>query len=452
MNRYKRYIFLLTLIFGIFILFSGKQIIFADQLQNAQSEKARLESELAQLEQEIALKQKELDGQKGQSASITRDIGILTTKIGKAKLDIKSKNLTIQKLSGEIDKKIGTIQSLTEKIEIEKESLAQLIRKSREIDDTPLINLLLTNKKISDVYGELENFSSIKKAIKDSVDSIKQIRGVNENEKSSLEKKKNQEMDVKAELESTKRAVEKNEADQKKLLSISKNKEKEYAQILKERQAKAAQIRAALFSLRDAGAIPFGDALKYAELASIKTGVRPAFILAILTQESNLGKNVGSCYLTDPLTGAGVGAKSGVVFKNLMKPSRDAGPFLEITKALGRDPYKTLVSCPLSVGYGGAMGPAQFIPSTWNSMKTKVAKNLGVSSADPWNPRDAIMASATFLGDLGASSGGYSAESQAAGRYYAGGNWNTLGKSYSASVMKHATNIQENMIDLLKGL
>jgi hypothetical protein len=46
--------------------------------------------------------------------------------------------------------------------------------------------------------------------------------------------------------------------------------------------------------------------LQFATEASQKTGVRPAFLLGILTQESNLGKNVGSCYLKDPSTGAGI--------------------------------------------------------------------------------------------------------------------------------------------------
>jgi len=448
MNLKKIGLFLFMFVF----LFSSCNFIYADLLQDAQNDRGRLESELAQLEKEIAEKQKDLDGQKGQSASIGRDISILTTKIGQAKLDIKAKDLTIKKLGGEIDKKNLTITELTEKIETEKETLAQLIRKNREIDDMPVIALLLSSDSISDMYGDVETFSSIKKAIKNSVDEIKNVRGVEEAEKKSLEEKKKKETDVKVELETSKRQVEKNEVEKKQLLSVSKNKEKEYQKILSERQAKAAQIRAALFSLRDAKAIPFGDALKYAEIAQKSTGVRPAFVLAILTQESALGANVGSCYITDPLTGAGVGVNTGKVFQKVMSPTRDVGPFIEITKSLGRDPYKTRVSCPLSIGWGGAMGPSQFIPSTWNGVKNSVANIIGVGYVDPWNPEHAVIASSYFLSQLGANKGGYSAEFEAAARYYAGGSWKTLGKGYATSVLKHATNIQENMVDLLKDL
>ena len=102
----KKRIYFIVVILAIFVGSFVYQIptIRADVLlENAQADKARLESELAKLEQEIAAKQKELDGQKGKSVSISRDISILTAQIQKSKLDIKAKNLVIQKLGGEIN-------------------------------------------------------------------------------------------------------------------------------------------------------------------------------------------------------------------------------------------------------------------------------------------------------------------------------------------------------------
>jgi hypothetical protein len=171
-------------------------------------------------------------------------------------------------------------------------------------------------------------------------------------------------------------------------------------------------------------------------------------------QESALGKNVGSCYLTDPSTGAGVSVKSGNSFPNVMKPSRDVRPFIEITKSLGLDYLKTLVSCPQSVGWGGAMGPAQFIPSTWELFISRITQATGASVPNPWNPRDAFTASAMYLGDLGADSGTYSGEQNAACRYYSGSacTKSALIKSYGTSVMAKADNIQRTMIDPLQGI
>ena len=458
MYRYTKFFSLLLIITiiigGLFFSNFRIQHAQADQLlANAQADKARLEAELASLEKEIVAKQKQLDDQKGQSVSISRDIAVLTTQIQKSKLDIKSKNLTIQKLGGEITQKNQAIESLSTKIENEKESLAQLIRQEREIDEKSILALVLSKDSLSDAYGDIDAFSSIKKGIQSSVDEINGVKTETESEKQDLELKKNAETDAKVELENAKQKVELSEADKQKLLSISKGKEAEYQKVLADKAKRRSEILAALFNLRDTAAIPFSKALEYANLASQKTGIRPAFLLAILTQESNLGANQGSCYLTSATTGAGVGIKSGTIVSNLMKPTRDVQPFMDITTALGRDPYKTQVSCPIGgFGYGGAMGPAQFIPSTWKMLANRIATLLGIKTPDPWYPRDAFMASAIYLTDLGAGAETYTAERNAACKYYSGSSCGLVkgNTTYGDSVYAKATNIQTTMIDPLQ--
>ena len=266
-----------------------------------------------------------------------------------------------------------------------------------------------------------------------------------------LTERQRRELDARYEVERSRQQVAANEAQKKSLLEVVKNEEKTYADVLAERQRQADQIRSALFDLRDAEGIPFAQALAYATEAEQATGVRAAFILAILEQESNLGKNVGQCLLVNTETGAGKGKNTGRPFSNVMHPTRDVPIFIEITSSLGRDPFNTPVSCPQSIGYGGAMGPSQFIASTWNIYKKQLANKLNVGTADPWIPQHAIMATALFVEDLGADKGGYSAEREAAGRYYAGGNWKTLGLGYAASVIALAEKHQDN-IDFLKSI
>jgi membrane-bound lytic murein transglycosylase B len=139
-----------------------------------------------------------------------------------------------------------------------------------------------------------------------------------------------------------------------------------------------------------------------------------------------------------------------------MKPGRDTVPFQTITAALGRDPSKTLVSCPIGgSGYGGAMGPAQFIPSTWTLLETRIASALGETTPDPWYPQDAFMASALYLTDLGASGTSYTANRNAACKYYSGRKCDSKAPAnsfYGDSVMNKATSIQQQMIDPLQTL
>ncbi|ETB63730.1 TPA: hypothetical protein DIC38_02955 [Candidatus Nomurabacteria bacterium] len=453
--KFKLYLFFILFIVFLsgFVFLNIKTEAANQALETAEIDKAKLEKELIQLEKEIVQKEKELAGQKGQSASLSRDISILTTQINKAKLDIQAKNLTIKKLGGEITEKSKQIQSLNSKIEKEKESLAQLIRKERLLDNKSIFSIMLSQESVSEAYSDLATFSSIKEGIQNSMDEIRGVKTLTEEERKSLEEKKNKETDTKVELENAKKKVELSEAEKQKLLSISKNKEVEYSKVIAERQAEATKIRARLFELAggvSGGGIPFGDAVKYAEYASSKTGVRTAFILGILKQETGIGKNVGLCYLNDSQTGESRGMNTGKIFKNGMSPTRDVPPFLTITKKLGIDPYNTRVSCPIEgvPGWGGAMGPSQFIPSTWMLFASKIAEKMGVSTANPWNPEHAIMATAIYLQNLGASGGSYTAEINAACKYYSGRSCSdpaVKNAFYGKSVMSHATTIEKEI-------
>jgi len=448
------FIFITTLIFNNYIY--STQIVNAENqaLTNAQADKQRLERELQDLEKEIAQKQQELSAQKGQSVSISRDIAILTTQIKKSKLDIQSKALVIKKLGGEIDAKGKKIAALSTKIEREKESLAQLIRKERQIEDKSIIHLVLSQDNISDAYSDISNFASIKRGIQESVDEINGVKKLTEAERKDLEKKKNEETDNKYQLETAKAKVELTEKEKSNLLNISKSKETEYQKVIDEKNKRKAQILSAIFNLVGGSQqINFEQALTYAKEAGKQFNIDPAFLLAILTQESNLGKNVGQCYLTDTTTGNGKGANTGSAQVRVMSPTRDIPVFLSITSKLGLDYTSTRVSCWIPMyrkdktayGWGGAMGPAQFIPSTWKMFEGRLKSVLG-REASPWNPRDAFFASAMYLTDLGAVGNTPSLQHRAACKYYGTGGATC---SYSNSVMKYKIGIQNN-IDLLQ--
>ena len=134
-----------------------------------------------------------------------------------------------------------------------------------------------------------------------------------------------------------------------------------------------------------------------------------------------------------------------------MKPSRDIKPFLEITKSLGKDPFSTPVSCPIpSVGgYGGAMGPAQFIPSTWMIYKGRLEKILG-REPNPWSIKDAFLAAALYLADYGARKQSYSAEWRAAMIYFSG-TTNLRYRFYGDSVMQITKQYEKDIKAIEKG-
>lgn len=422
---------------------------------NPQDKKAVCEAELASYQKEIDALQAQLDSQKKKSGTISADVSILQNEIAQAKTKIKSRQITIEKLAGDIKGKELKIVSLEDKISNQKESLGQLVRKTNELENRSFVGLILSSRNLSDFYSDAGTFSSIKTSLKNSVDELRGVRNLTESEKEALQNKKDQELGAKTELENAKKKVEVSESEKKRLLSLSKQKESEYAKYKSDKELAAAKIRAALFTLAGGGGgIKFGDAYAYALEAQQKTGVNPAFLLAIFTQESNLGQNTGTCYLSNSTTGAGITLKTKSAIAKVMSPTRDVPVFLRITAALGRDPYKTLVSCPQAIGWGGAMGPAQFIPSTWVMFQEKVKAATGKKTADPWVAEDAFMASAIYLANLGAGTGNYADEKNAACKYYSGQSCikSKAAAGYGASVMAKKNVIQTTKIDPINNL
>lgn len=448
---------LVTLVLGMLIGTTGVSFVYRVPEAVAQTtpdREAVLQGELDSLQQEMEGLNGTIKNLQGEKQGLDRDIKLLNAQVARSNLNIRQKNLQLQRLGTDITDKKTRVNVLSAKLERERKSLSQLVRKTNELDQTSMVEVILAQENISDYFLDADSFLAIRAGIKTSMDQLRGVKQATETEQNALEDKQRKEADARAEMEKAKRAVERTEGEKKTLLSITKNKEKTYQGVLADKKKRAAQIRAALFALRDSGEIPFGKALDYATLASSKTGVRPAFILAIFSQESSFGKNQGSCLLKDKVTGSGVGVRSGSVILKVMKPDRDVEPFLVIANETGRDPFNTRVSCPQEIGWGGAMGPAQFIPSTWMMLRNRVAGNLGIATVDPWTPRDAFMAAGVYLGDIGASGGTRSAERDAACRYFSGSKCSksTWAAGYGDSVIAKADNIQENMIDPLNNL
>jgi len=452
MRAMTRKIVVAFVFIAIIISFKTQTVFSAfDCLQlttsSSQTNKDFCRNELAQIEAQLAELLNRQKEQQKQTGTLKGDVDYLNSQINALKTKVKARSLAIAQLKVSINEKVSKIGSLNDRIAREHASLAQLLRNTNEFDNANLVGLVLSNQSLSEFYNDIESYSSIKQSIKNSVDEIKGIKIVTEEEKINLEKKQDAETDAKAELENAQRKVAQSEAEKKKLLAISKEKEASYLKLAAEKKAQADKIRSALFPLAGTTQkIEFGTALIYANEAKALLGIDPAFLLAIFTQESNLGSNVGQCYLSDLTSGYSINRATGKVWANGMKASRDLEPFIEITGRLGIDPLQTAISCPVAStgGYGGAMGPAQFIPSTWAIFENRLLKLLGYE-ASPWVPKDAFMASAMYLTDLGAIGSSASAQHRAACRYYGSGGASC---AYSRSVMSLRSKIQDN-IDLL---
>lgn len=377
-----------------------------------------------------------------QKNTLQNQISTLKKKVQNLEYQINQGNIMVKDLNIQISDTQVSITKTSSDIEDSKSQISAILRSLYEEDQKPSFVVLLEGN-LSDFFSNLAYLEGLNSKVSDLLENTKNLKSYLEGQMTKMDDEVGQLQKTIALQGLQKKENEQNKKQQEQYLKLT---EAQYQQQLKDKQEteqKASKIKAQLFQMVGVSKVPtFGEALEVAKTAANMAGIRPAFLLAVISQESAIGRNVGQCMLVDPNTGAGKKVSSGAATIRVMKPARDVQPFLQLTASLGRDPYNTPVSCwipayvgGLPYGWGGAMGPAQFIPSTWN-LFTGQLKNLLGQAADPWGIKDSFVASGLYLADLGASAQTASKESSAASRYYGGSS------AYARSVMSRASCIQ----------
>ena len=392
--------------------------------------------------------EKDVSKTKGEKDTLQNKIYILRNTIKNLDSQIYQGNIMIKDLTDQIYSTQGSIDQTSLKIDEIKNNLSNILQLQYENDQQSPTVILLKNETFTDFLNELMELERLSLKTREFLENIKNLKVSLVDQKDNMDGERNN-LESVVKIQGIKK--QENIQTRQEQESVLKMTEVEYQKQLGEKaeaEKKVAEITTRIFNLAGIPEAPtFGEALELAKYVENILGIRPAFLLAIFKQESNIGKNVGQCYLKDPETGSGVGINTGRKIDRVMKPSRDVQPFLSITKELGRDPYSTRVSCPMSKGYGGAMGPGQFIPSTWVGYRDRVKAITG-KSADPWNIRDAFIATGLYVSDYGAKNQTYDGEWRAAMIYFSGTSkrtsYNYYG-FYGDSVMAITKNLQKDI-------
>ncbi|MBI3088795.1 MAG: lytic murein transglycosylase, partial [Candidatus Colwellbacteria bacterium] len=428
----------LVVAFALFLYVGGSVLAPAPGGTLAVTEdRASLEAELRKLEAQMADYEKTISEYRSQGKSLQGEINILQTKIKQINTQIQAINLSLQRLNTNIYQTTNKIGDVEGNIDFNQEALADLIKKIDEQDQKGLMEILLENPKLSDFFGSVNDLMATQESVGITLEKLTQLRSELITQRELLAMEKEDVEALRVYQVQQKQAADGVRSEKDQLLKVTKGKESEYQKLLTETQKSAAEIRTRLYQLIGGGQMSFGQAYELASIAERATGVRAAFLLAVLDRESALGRNVGKCsYKTAMAPGPPYSSRD------------DVTPFLKITAELGLNPDTTLVSCPNADGaYGGAMGPAQFIPTTWVGYKDKVAAITGNSPASPWRNLDAFVAAALYLKSAGAGCN----ELAAAARYYCGSNWNryVCTQVYGRNVVEKAAQFEQD-IQLLK--
>ncbi len=449
----QRFVSLLIFSFFLFSIIQSSvtaPIFFQSKEAEAlyDEERAKLEEELEAVEKEIAGYERLIVTTKQEKQTLQNKINELRSRASKLSLQIKSANLNLEYLNVRIDETTTSIIKTTDKVSATKENLANALQSFYQLKQVSLLEILLGSGTISEFFDYSNALNNIQEKIQESIEELGALKLTLNKQNQELGSDKDETQKLLAMQLLQKSDLEKTEDEKVSLWHITDGNEDKYQQMLSESRQKANEIRARIYQLIGVKTqVTFGEALEIANWVSSRTGVRPALLLAVLTQESNLGQNVGTCNRPgDPPS------KS---WREIMKPSRDQQPFLQVCRELGLDPNITPVSCPMfrsgqQIGWGGAMGPAQFIPSTWMAYKDQVSKMTGNNPANPWDIRDAFAAAALYLSRWGAAKQTRDAEWRAAMIYFSGST-NTRYRFYGDNVLAIADRYERD-ISYLKEL
>lgn len=395
----------------------------------AEDQKNNLRQQIDEIQRQIDAFRSNISGLHQQGNTLKREISLLDSKVKAIELEIRRTALNIRVTEEGISDKNLALGQFEMKLDRERQLLGKYVQAVYEADQQGTLEMILSNEKLSDIFDRASSLQEVQQGIQESMKAIKQMRVELEGDRQILEDRREELNQLKVLQEIQRRVLAFQQEERKNLLAQTKGQESNYQSLLKKAKADAESIRKNLYLLEGVGlAMTLEKAYQYAKQASDLTGIRPAFLLAVLKKESSWGEKMGT----------------GTWRKDMHKRDQDA--FVQICDELNLDPDTTPVSRKPAYGWGGAMGPAQFLPSVWLSYRDRVAQLTGHNPPDPWDIEDAFVAASIKLTQAGAAAQTYNTEWKAAQIYFAGKRWNNpTYYFYGDQVMEMAGVIQDQL-------
>jgi len=394
--------------------------IFQKYSQTLLDCKAKTEEEMIKLDSQIEdISQKERSAE-WYLSKLNLDIRYLN-------YEIANLNLSISQLESEIKKREEAIRELDQALEHQKSILSEALRQVYEYDLTSYVEVLLGYGSLSDFGSKLMEVDKIQIELRAAMSEIQKAKDKMETEKVAMEKDTEEKSEYKKVQEYSKYSLAIRQDQQEYLLrqlaAAKTPLEREMARI----EAELIELKAAMNRIQSYLYGWLGYQPSWTEIFNVvarasQVGVRQSFLLATLQIESGFGYKANSFENRwGTRTVEKIKSKCGEGQLNSLLAIQKEHPHRNIL-----DPTKT----PMS--YACAMGPGQFLPTTWwrnpgtvseGGYKFFVATELEKIHPDPWNLLDATVGTAIYMKRWGAGSKTYTSEWKAAMGYLTGDGW-----------------------------
>ncbi len=388
-------IFLLIFIFFCTAIVQNSFVYAEDSAEDeiTEEEKEELEEKEEKYEDKKEKYEKKVKKEEQKKASLQGNLNVVNQSLGSTKRTIDEVIGDIAEKESDIDRHNAQITSLNDQVVLYKSTLSDTVRRVYFTASNASLSAVVSNDGTHRFLQKTDSLDDMRIKIVEVVHQIEEAKFLQKQKKNELEELKKKKESLLAEHKETESSLlAQSSAVRTEIIKVDAS--------LAELNAKLSDVESKLSSLLG-DSFNTDDIAKAAKFASKKTGVSKGFILGMLVVETDLGRFTGAC-----------------TYKKSRMGDANEKIFKRITKDLDYNYKKVKVSCPLSYGIGGAMGVAQFMPTTWVGYESKIEKYTGHSPADPWSLTDGVMAMAIKLANDGATS--EKGEFTAARRYYCG--------------------------------
>jgi len=357
--------------------------IYSQTLINCQNE---VEKEKRELESQIEDIERKERSAEWYSSKLNLDIRYLN-------YEIANLNLSLSELESEIEKREKAIKELNDALAHQKDILSEALRQVYEYDITSYVEVLLGYGSLSEFGNKLTEMDKIQIELRAAMNEIQKAKEKMEKEKTAMEKDKKEKVEYKKVQEYSIYSLAVRQDQQEYLL-------RQLAAAKTPLEREMARIQAELIGLRDAMSrirqylsqwVLSGQVTPEAIFAAVQNAAgiisgrpRAALLLGILEIESDLGQNVGK--IRDLENAFSWSPTQLSVYLDICK---------KLCNAYG-NPYCKPETLPLS--RDGAMGPAQFIPTSWRAFEKYVISKFPGEVPNPWNLNHALVAMAAYVG------------------------------------------------------
>lgn len=414
---------LFCLVLSLFLNSVSFDISAADlTTEEKQKQLQELQTQLRTYQQQLAATQKK--GGQVQKEISTLDQGIKQTTAIIANLTKETIEVTSSMKLTE-----NNITKENKNLVTGRTQLAETLRLLSQVDTAPLLIRIFQTDGISHWFLERRTLADLQAQLNQRLTDVQQARQRLEEYHDELADKGKELATAKALKEIAAKQLTSQKQSKTSTLKNIKAEEQRFRSLADLSGQQIQALIKEISSLQESG-VSLEDAVRIAIAVGNKTNIRPALLLGVLEVETRLGQFLGTGkWLTD------------------MHP-RDHEAFLAITKELGLDPDKMPVSKKPDYGWGGAMGPAQFLPQTWVGYKAEIASFTGHNPPSPWNFTDAFTAAALFLKHRGAVINNATAERKAVKSYISGDPncLKSICEYYANLVMSKAQNIEKELL------